>query len=127
MILGGIDIGNLFIDPTATTPVLAATVQTIDGGSVTFAQENMQGDSIDIVAYENSGWRYLTYDVVKQIKTLAAVPGAEYTLILPDGLALQVRFRHEDAPVLELTPIVQRVAYDDSDYFYGTIKLKEVK
>lgn len=127
MILGGVDIGDLFIDPTAAVPVIAATAQTIDGGSVIFAQENMQGDNIDIVAYENSGWRYLTYAVVKQIHALAAAAGAEYTLILPDSSVKQVRFRHEDAPVLELTPLIQRTIYNDSDYFYGTIKLKEVR
>lgn len=127
MILGGIDIGNLFIDPTATVPVIAATVQTVDGGSVTFSQINAQGDSIDIIAYENSGWRYLTYAVVKQLLSLAATVGEEYTLVLADGSARQVRFRHEDAPVLELVPLSQRVLYDDGDYFYGTIKLKEVK
>jgi len=126
MKLGSVTFDNpLFNAEFSDTPVIVSKEATVDGGAVIWTQENQQGQNIDLVGYENSGW--LKYSTLKQIKSMAAISGAEYTLEKSDGTTVQVRFRHEDTPVIDVAPIVERAVYDDTDYFYGTIKLAEVK
>lgn len=124
MKLGGITLDrDLYLDPFSDN-VTSTAEQTIDGETVVFSQTT-SGQSIDLIGYETSGW--LTYGVLKQLHALSNVAGALYTLELADGTVKQVRFRHEEKPAVDMTPIVSRSVYDDDDYFYGTIKLAEVK
>lgn len=124
MKLGGITLDHdLYLDPFSDN-VTSTAEQTIDGETVVFSQTT-SGQSIDLIGYETSGW--LTYGVLKQLHALSNVAGAVYALELADGTVKQVRFRHEEKPAVDMTPIVSRSVYDNDDYFYGTIKLAEVK
>lgn len=125
MRLGEVTFDNdLYIAEFAASAVIATKEATIDGGEVIFAQANGGGNSIDLVGYENSGW--LTYATLNQIKAMSQYPAGEYLLEKADGSTVLVRFRHEEAPVIDVTPLIERAEYDDTDYFYGTIKLAEV-
>lgn len=116
---------STYINPFKGNPVKAVKELTADGGAVVFEQNNLSGESIDLKSYEDSGW--ITFGTLKSLEALSAVTGAEYLLTLDDGTAKRVRFRHEDCPALDMTPVIERPAYSGGDYFYGTIKLAEVK
>lgn len=124
MKLGMLYLPDLYETPNNGNNVTATSEATLDGGFVTFAEENRCGKSIDLVGYENSGW--ITYAQLKALENMSKGPTSTYTLD-KNGEQRLVRFRHEEAPVLEFMPVAQRAGYDDSDYFYGTIKLIEVK
>ncbi|MBF0568274.1 MAG: hypothetical protein HQK95_05340 [Nitrospirae bacterium] len=103
--------------------MIAETVErTLSGGVVVYGNE-ISGRPIDIEAKENMCW--ITYAQVKALQAMASVQGAVYALTYEDE-TFNVRFRNEDAPALELTPILEKSTYNENDYFYGKIKLMEV-
>ncbi|MBF0473036.1 MAG: hypothetical protein HQK93_04800, partial [Nitrospirae bacterium] len=72
---------------------------------------------------------FLTYDQLKALQALASKVNATYTLIF-NNETVNVRFRHEEPPVLAFIPLVQNPAPENIDNsltrYYGTIKLMEV-
>jgi hypothetical protein len=100
----------------------AVTSRSLNGTLVIYEAE-LGNQNIDLVAEENSGW--LTHAQVLALRNLAKSAGATYTLEY-EGDIITVRFRHEDSPVLDITPLITRPNPQDSDYYYGTIKLMEV-
>jgi len=100
----------------------AVTRRALDGTLVIHEAE-LGNQNIDLVAAQNSGW--LTHAQVLALRNLAKSAGASYTLEY-EGDIITVRFRHEDSPVLDVTPLIPRPNPQDSDYYYGTIKLMEV-
>ncbi|MBF0555042.1 MAG: hypothetical protein HQK96_10890 [Nitrospirae bacterium] len=104
------------------TGISAAVERTLSGGVVVYDNE-ISGRPIDIEGSETTGW--ITYADLKTLRAMAMVLDAVYVLIYEDE-TFDVRFRHEDAPVLDFKPLLERSSYSDNDYFYGTIKLMEV-
>jgi hypothetical protein len=104
--------------------VLAHTDRTIDGGEVTFVQESTGGALIDV--YGSGSFGCIPYDLLCQLRELCLRPDGIYVLICADGQLLNVRFRHEDAPAIEMTPVTAKPVYGADDLFCGIIKLKEV-
>jgi len=102
--------------------VVADVERTIDGDEVVFSQA-VGSRPIDLVAYEDMGW--LTQEQVDALLEMASVPGAVYLFVYEDFVS-QVRFRHEDPPVIDVSPIIPRPNPSIGDYYYGTIKLMEV-
>jgi len=102
--------------------VVVDTERTIDGEEVVFAQ-SVKGRPIDLVAYEDMGW--LTHEQVEVLFEMASVPNAVYLFVYEDFVT-QVRFRHEDSPVIDVQPIVPRPNPSEEDFYTGTIKLMEV-
>ena len=108
-------------------PVRAETGRTLGGRLVVWEDRIEGGKPLDLVATEASGW--LSRAQAEALWEMASEPGATYTLLYgPDGQekSFTVRFRHEDAPVLELWPVVPRPFYEPGDLYYGRIKLMEV-
>ena len=61
--------------------------------------------------------------------TWANVPNTTYSFVYDstgENYTATVRFRHEDFPAVSFNPIVAQMTYEDTDYFYGTIKLMSV-
>ncbi len=103
----------------------AAIDRTLSGGVVVYANE-ISGRPINLMGDKNYAW--LTFAQVKALQQMAGVIGGVYELIYGDQL-FSVRFRIEDAPAIDVKPILDMPHYDydnDEDYFYGTIKLMEV-
>ncbi len=113
----------LWEDEFGQTPVLATKEMSINGNPVYFEQISGEGKNIDLVATEESGW--LTRTQVETLASMAAQAGQIWQLEY-EGRQFTVRFRHEDAPVLEMIPIIPRPNAEITDYYYGRIKLKEV-
>jgi len=78
---------------------------------------------ITLEATENQGW--LTRKQVEMLYEKASVPNKIYPLIY-NGKHYLVRFRWEDPPVIDVTPILPRPNMADDDYYYGTIKLMQI-
>ena len=78
---------------------------------------------ITLEATENQGW--LTRKQVEMLYEKASVPNKTYPLIY-NGKHYLVRFRWEDPPVIDVTPILPRPNMADDDYYYGTIKLMQI-
>lgn len=114
---------NIIWENRYTHPkVIAEAERTIDGEEVLFSQ-GVNSRPIDLVAYEDMGW--LSHSQVKNLFEMASVPNAVYLLVYEDYTA-QVRFRHEDSPVIDVQPIIPRPNPEEQDFYYGTIKLMEV-
>ncbi len=125
-----VKLGNLILpddliweDEFSQTKVLASRETTISVDVVYFEQATSEGRNIDLVAYDNSGW--LTRNQVLALQEMANTPGGIFQLEY-GGEVYTVRFRHEDAPVLELTPVRPTSNPQNDDYYFGRIKLKEV-
>ena len=122
--LGGIALSNdMYLEPSHGWTGVAASIQRSLGGNLIVWESELEGgESFDLVCLENMGW--VPYSTLIQIKTLASVVGASYTLIYR-AETFTVRFRNEDTPVLEMIPIVPRKELTDDpySYFYGRIKL----
>lgn len=122
--LEGIDIGDLVLaDEFGFSPVQAQVSPTIGGGLVIW-EKPRSGRPLDLVGGSDFGW--LQRSVLLQVKVLAAVANATYTLIF-NGSTYRVRFRHEDGAAVSGTPLVPRPNHADGDYYNNvTIKLMEV-
>lgn len=118
--LSGLTVANEF----EATGVRSEVARTLAGGLVIWETFEPIGKNIDLVGESDSGW--LTRSTIKSLLAQASVPGATYSLVLADRTAT-VRFRNEEPPAIECTPIVARQNHADTDYYYQiTIKLMEV-
>jgi hypothetical protein len=101
--LGGISLSNdIYLEPAhGWTGVTASVERSLGGNLIIWESEVEGGESFDLVCLENMGW----------------IPYWTETFT--------VRFRNEDSPVLEMTPIIPRkeLTDDSYSYFYGKIKL----
>ena len=103
--------------------VLTNIDRAINGDMVIFEQYASDGLNIDLVAYEDSGW--LTREQVEQLYAMSQQANAVFVLEYHNSI-FTVRFRHEDAPVLELDKLISTAGINADDIFIGRIKLKEV-
>lgn len=124
IILNGIELPSelQWNEKEGYTGIEGSTEMTLDGTLVIW-EDDIGNQTIDLVSTKNTAW--LTYAQVRALKELAKIKGAVYTLEYNNEV-LNVRFRSEDNPVLEVAPLIPRSNTADSDYFYGTIKLMEV-
>lgn len=83
-------------------------------------EQNIDGQPIDL--FGGSDWAWVTKAILKNLTALANIVNAVYTLSY-EGTIYRVRWRHEEPPVIEATPIIGRPNSEDSDY-YSNIKLK---
>lgn len=108
----------------------AAQVEVTCGGSV-LVEESVQlaGRPITLRGVFEGGRGYATATraVVKALHALAGAVQAEPLLLtLEDGRTFDVRFRHQDAPAFEATPIKHIAPHDDADLYAFTLRLMEV-
>lgn len=96
------------------------TRRTLAGRIAVLSAPQIEGRYITLQATEESGW--LTKSVVDSLIALADVPGAVYPLIF-DTETYAVMFRHNDAPAVDMVPLIYRHAAQGTDYLIGQIKL----
>lgn len=122
--LGDVEFPNQIFWPNRFewTGISEAAERTLSGGVVVYGN-SISGRPIDLEGRENMCW--ITYASVKALQAMASVQDAQYDLIYEDE-QLSVRFRHEESPTIEFTPILEKPAYNDSDYFNCKIRLMEV-
>ena len=122
--LGGIALSNdMYLESAHGWTGVAASVERSLGGNLIIWENEIEGgESFDLVCKENMGW--IPYSTLVQVKALASVAGATYTLIYRTE-TFTVRFRNDDVPVLDMAPIIPRKELTDDpySYFFGRIKL----
>jgi hypothetical protein len=119
--LNGITISGLIIQGDIAPLGVRATVErTLSGGVVIWEQPEQAGRSFDLDGGSDFGW--LTRSVLLQLRAIASVPNATYTLI-HEGVTQTVRFRNEDAPAISADPLVARPNPASTDY-YNNVKIK---
>lgn len=122
--LGGITLPEdmLITNLYAASKIDCTTRKTLGGRTVVYEAAAVGNLPIDLESSSDSGW--ITKSVLDQVVALV-VPGATYTLSY-EGRSFTVRFRNEDSPALEFTPLIPRPNAEAGDYFYGVIKLATV-
>lgn len=123
--LESIDLPGLMLaDDISHTGVRSDVAKTLSGGVVIWETSEPSGRIIDLVGGDDFGW--LERSDLQSLQALASVPGATYTLTTPDEI-MTVRFRNENAPAIEATPIIGRPNPDAGDWYNKVrIKLMEV-
>jgi len=136
--LSGVDlpINLMWTDRHSAPRVRQQVKQTIGGSIVVYSIPIVIGLPITLVADKDTGW--MTGQQVQSLENLAFQAGATFVLTLtmdPVGTFGQsgyiagytttqnVMFRHNDAPALDIAPIVPRLNEEVGDYYTGTIKL----
>jgi hypothetical protein len=112
----------LWSDEHAWAPVQQTAARRLDGGLVVFALATPAGRPITLDAREDA---WLTRTEAEALATLAARVGEVYLLTLR-GETRAVMFRHQDAPAVDLRPLVDWNDSDPDDPFVGQIKLMTV-
>jgi len=113
--------GLVLENDVAPGAVQATVSATLSGRKVIWEQPSNGGGSLDLVGGSDFGW--LTRSALAALAALANVVGATYTLTAPDATTRTVRFRNEDGPAIESTPLVARPNQAATDY-YNNVKIK---
>jgi len=123
--LGGITLpDDMYLEgPFQWTGVGGSVDRSLGGNLIIWEGEVNYGEILNLIAEHDSGW--IDYTTVGQIRALAMVPKATYELDYR-GQVYTVRFRHEDAPALDLVPLITRIEFETDSYYYGQIKLMVV-
>jgi len=103
----------------AWTGVSAEVARTLAQNLIIWEEEKT-GKPLDLVGDYLHGW--ITRETLNEILELSKVTGASYELQYETDLYV-VRFRHEDPPVIEASPLIPRPNQGGTDY-YSNVRLK---
>ncbi len=109
----------IWTDRRMWSPVLQTVRMTIGGNLNIFSEPTMVKRPVTLIANENQGW--LTPAMVTKLEDLAANVHQVYIFNYHDLEVLNVMFKHEEPPALELKPLVD--GGELGEWFTGTIKL----
>ena len=99
---------------------VAQTVKRVLGGApVVFAVSLALGDEVTLQATEDYGW--LTLAQVQAVEAMAVTPGATFILTIGTDI-LNVAFRHNTPPAVDMNPLIHRTDEAAGDYFIGSLK-----
>lgn len=116
--------GLVLADDVSHTGIRSDVAKTLAGGLVIWETQEPSGRVIDLVGGDDYGW--LERSVLQSLQALASVPGATYTLTTLAEV-ITVRFRNENPPAIEATPIIERPNPAAGDWYNKiSIKLMEV-
>lgn len=114
-------------DELAWVALGATSTVSLTGAELIQTGTLQAGRPVTLQGGDNFAW--INYATVQALLALAAVAGATYTLTLPDGRTLPVRFVVEGTPV-EAAPVAWRATPDttvrDALQYIPTIRLKTV-
>lgn len=122
--LEGISLEGLIIDKEFDFSAVQSKVSRTLGGGLVVWEQVQSGRPLDLVGGSDFGW--LTGTIIAQVKALANVPNATYTLI-HNYSTYRVRFRHEEGAPVSATPLVARPNQEATDYYNNvSILLMEI-
>jgi len=113
--------GLVWVDEYAYTGIVQEVKTTLGGTPLVYTSA-IKGPMLITLksAGEDQGWQTLAQ--VQALRAMALVKDGLYTLQL-DARSFSVRFRHDDPPVLEASPLIYRTTQEAGDYFVVSIKL----
>ncbi|WP_457571414.1 hypothetical protein [Desulfovulcanus sp.] len=109
--------------PEANTYVAQSVKRSLSGRLLICQKLLVKGGILNLVSTPEFGW--LKRETLDAIRELANQIDANFTLKY-HGDIYTVMFRHYDAPVLHVDPLLITIPSQDTQYYYGTIKLMEV-
>lgn len=120
--LGGITLpNNMHLEgPFLWSGVAGSVDRTLGGGLIIWESMLVGGEPLDLVANADSGW--IPYATMLQLKALVPQLEASYELNYRSQI-YDVRFRHEEAPVLGVVPLMTEREFESDSFYYGKIKL----
>ena len=123
--LGGTTLpDNMHLEgPFLWSGVAGSVDRTLGGGLIIWESTLVGGEPLDLVAEVDSGW--ISYATMLQLKVLTSQLEASYELNYRSQL-YNVRFRHEEAPVLDVLPLMTEREFESDSFYYGKIKLMVV-
>lgn len=123
--LGGVPLNQqmIWLERSQSSRVAQDVALTLGGVPVVSSAALEGGNSVTLQATTDTGW--LTKGALDQVMALANVPGGVYSLDY-NGETMDVMFRHNDAPAVDFTPLIDRPTHDMTDFFIGLIKLIKV-
>ena len=104
-------------EPYGNPLVVSSLIRTLGGKPIT-TEHAVTGEPITLVGEADRGW--ISFLDLQNLRILASVPGAVYVLNF-EGVTSNVRFRHEDQPVISADPIVPRPNHDPTDQFNNVV------
>lgn len=113
----------LWIDQHSWSPVEQKVATSITGAAIIDAGTRLNGRPVTLEGDERHAW--MPYSTVQQLKAWAAVADQQLTLIVR-GVVMQVMFRHQDRPAVDVRPLLDYAAPDAADFFYGSLKFMEI-
>lgn len=115
-----------FVERYQSRDVQQAVRKTVGGGSVVFYGPNLSGQPITLRAVQDRGW--VTYQTYLDILALSQQPGyghpdhGSYLRLVYGAETLNVMFRHEEAPAVDMSPLVDTVNLAAGSYMSGSLK-----
>ncbi|WAS28448.1 hypothetical protein [Vibrio phage LV6] len=120
-------LGTIELNPNMQIPELntSGVVQqenrrTTSGALVVVVQKQHKGKPLQLIATEDQGW--ISKKARDELLAAADKVGVEHVLVAGNQ-SFKVMFDHSDGTAVALTPIINRLVPDESDYYTGTIKL----
>ena len=123
--LGGIALNRSiqWVDRFHTSTVIANNRRFLAGNLRVLQARVDKGIEITLRATQTQGW--LSKAQVDSLLTISDNIGVYYSLDF-DGEVLEVVFDHSAGNAVEVTPLIFKPTYADSDYFVGSIRLLTV-
>lgn len=109
---------TLSLEEAYGNPLVVSNVDLTIAGTPIIHEQSILGRAMTLVGEDERGW--IQFSVLQSLVTLASVPNAQYTLLF-EGTSFNVRFRHEDSPVITAEAIVPRPNHVATDEFNNVI------
>ena len=125
--LGGLDLNPSmnWSDRFQSYQVAQTVSRTVGGRSVVFSSPLQAGRKITLESTQEQGW--LTLAMVEDLMVMSSITGSSFLFECGDETgtpeAINVIFRHNEPPALEISPIINRPVHETTDMFFGKIKL----
>ena len=118
--LDGISLPDLIKEGDLLFTGIEAVVETSLSGAPIVWERTVAGKPIDLAGGPDNAW--IDRATLILLRDRASVAGATYTLIY-EGETINVRFRNEDAPAIEATPVKPTPETESSDN-YNNVRIK---
>ncbi|MGD7195456.1 hypothetical protein [Ralstonia pseudosolanacearum] len=113
----------LWADEHAWTPAVAAVSYLLTGALLVESAARQKGRPLTLVGAADMAW--VTRATVNTLYAWAANPGNRFELVLADGRAFTVAFRHHETAI-EAEPVMGFPARHDADFYRLTLRLMEI-
>lgn len=113
----------IWTDRDTWSPVEQTVEPSITGATIIDVAAWAAGRYITLEGDESHAW--FTRTLIAQLKAWVDVPGRQMSLSI-DGETFTVIFRHQEKPVLDVSPVVDYRGMDSADFLFGSIKFMAV-
>jgi hypothetical protein len=112
---------DLVWEDESWSPVVGSAERSLTGAQIIQLGVALHGRPITLTPPERGGW--MARALLHPLITWRDTPGLTMTLVLR-GQTWLVRWRHQDAPPLEWSPLRHRITPADTDFVLPTMRLE---